>query len=70
MSQLVIRVKLRFDYDKAAAITDADGTMDVTQQDINFVDIRYGNFCNLKCRMCGPTDSHQWYDDFVQHICQ
>lgn len=54
------------DYDKAAAITDEDGTMDVTQQEINFVDIRYGNFCNLKCRMCGPTDSHQWYDDFVQ----
>lgn len=54
------------DYDKAAAITTEDGTMDVTQQDINFVDIRYGNFCNLKCRMCGPTDSHQWYDDFVQ----
>ena len=53
------------DYDKAAAITDADGTMDVEQQEINFVDIRYGNFCNLKCRMCGPTDSHQWYDDFV-----
>ena len=30
-----------------------------------FIDIRYGNFCNLKCRMCGPTDSNQWYDDFV-----
>jgi hypothetical protein len=54
------------DYDKAAAITTEDGTMEVDKQDINFVDIRYGNFCNLKCRMCGPTDSHQWYDDFVQ----
>jgi sulfatase maturation enzyme AslB (radical SAM superfamily) len=40
--------------------------MEVDKQEINFVDIRYGNFCNLKCRMCGPTDSHQWYDDFVQ----
>jgi hypothetical protein len=54
------------DYDKAAAITTEDGTMEVDKQEINFVDIRYGNFCNLKCRMCGPTDSHQWYDDFVQ----
>ena len=54
------------DYDKAAAITTEDGTMAVDKQEINFVDIRYGNFCNLKCRMCGPTDSHQWYDDFVQ----
>jgi sulfatase maturation enzyme AslB (radical SAM superfamily) len=54
------------DYDKAASITTEDGTMEVDKQEINFVDIRYGNFCNLKCRMCGPTDSHQWYDDFVQ----
>lgn len=54
------------DYDKAADITTEDGTMAVDKQEINFVDIRYGNFCNLKCRMCGPTDSHQWYDDFVQ----
>ena len=54
------------DYEKAKEITDEDGTLDVSKQDINFVDIRYGNFCNLKCRMCGPTDSHQWYDDFVK----
>lgn len=50
----------------AAAFTDEDGTMDTTKQDIEYFDIRYGNFCNLKCRMCGPTDSHQWYDDFVE----
>ena len=30
------------------------------------LDIRPGNLCNLKCRMCGPTDSHMWYDDFVK----
>lgn len=54
------------DYEKALKITAEDGTLDVEQQDINFVDIRYGNFCNLKCRMCGPTDSHSWYEDFVK----
>jgi MoaA/NifB/PqqE/SkfB family radical SAM enzyme len=54
------------DFEKAKNITDQDGTLDISKQDINFVDIRYGNFCNLKCRMCGPTDSHQWYDDFVK----
>lgn len=52
--------------DTAALITEEDGTIDTTKQDIEYFDIRYGNFCNLKCRMCGPTDSHQWYDDFVQ----
>jgi sulfatase maturation enzyme AslB (radical SAM superfamily) len=48
------------------AVTEEDGTLDVEKQNIDFFDIRYGNFCNLKCRMCGPTDSHMWYDDFVK----
>ena len=52
--------------EKVLPITDEDGTIDTSQQDIEFIDIRYGNFCNLKCRMCGPTDSHKWYDDFVK----
>jgi len=46
-------------------VTEDDGTLAVEEQNIDFFDIRYGNFCNLKCRMCGPTDSHMWYDDFV-----
>ena len=52
--------------EKMAPITQEDGTIDTSKQDIEFIDIRYGNFCNLKCRMCGPTDSHTWYDDFVK----
>jgi sulfatase maturation enzyme AslB (radical SAM superfamily) len=51
---------------KMLPITEEDGTLDTSKQDIEFMDIRYGNFCNLKCRMCGPTDSHKWYDDFVK----
>jgi sulfatase maturation enzyme AslB (radical SAM superfamily) len=54
------------DLEKAKSITEEDGSIDTSKQDINFIDIRYGNFCNLKCRMCGPTDSHQWYNDFVE----
>ena len=45
--------------------TSKDGTLDVIAQPIEFMDIRYGNFCNLKCRMCGPTDSNKWYSDYV-----
>lgn len=52
--------------EKMLPITKEDGTLDTSKQDIEFMDIRYGNFCNLKCRMCGPTDSHKWYDDFVK----
>ena len=52
--------------DTAIPITQEDGTLDVDKQLIEFIDIRYGNFCNLKCRMCGPTDSHMWYPDFIK----
>ena len=54
------------DLEKMLPITSDDGTIDTSKQDIEFIDIRYGNFCNLKCRMCGPTDSHTWYDDYVK----
>lgn len=28
------------------------------------VDISMGNFCNLKCRMCGPQNSTSWNSDY------
>lgn len=52
--------------EKIAPHTAPDGTIATDSINIDFVDIRYGNFCNLKCRMCGPTDSHSWYDDHVK----
>ena len=45
--------------------TDDDGTIDTNEINLDYFDLRYGNFCNLKCRMCGPTDSHMWYGDHV-----
>jgi hypothetical protein len=33
-----------------------------------YLDIRFGNLCNQKCRMCGPTDSSLWYDDHANVI--
>ena len=31
---------------------------------IQNVEINLSNLCNLKCAMCSPTDSNQWYDDY------
>lgn len=31
-----------------------------TPFDIQYADIRLGNLCNLKCRMCNPYASNQW----------
>lgn len=31
---------------------------------IRYVDLRLGNLCNLKCRMCNPYASNQWVDEW------
>ena len=33
-------------------------------KDVQYVDIRLGNLCNLKCRMCNPYASNQWVDEW------
>jgi len=54
------------DVSAVAANTQPDGTIDVNDFPVNYYDLRFGNFCNLKCRMCGPTDSNAWYDDWIE----
>jgi radical SAM protein with 4Fe4S-binding SPASM domain len=34
------------------------------QPDDFMIDISMGNYCNLKCRMCGPNNSTAWNSDF------
>lgn len=46
-------------------IADVTGTIDTEEFPLTYMDIRFGNVCNLKCRSCGPTDSTLWYDDFL-----
>lgn len=50
-------------YEEAASITQDDGTVpdDLPYSDF---DLRLGNLCNLKCRICAPSDSSMWYEDF------
>lgn len=54
------------DEDKAKDLTSDDGSIDINKNPIKYMDMRFGNLCNLKCRMCGPTDSNQWYEDTVK----
>lgn len=56
----------RFSYEDAVSKTQADGTIDTSEIPVRYYDLRFGNLCNLKCRMCGPTDSNQWYEDHVK----
>ena len=42
---------------------------DLTNDDVSlpnkpsYLDLRFGNLCNFKCRMCGPYASTSWYKD-------
>ncbi len=58
--------KESFNFDQAQEATAADGSINPRQVPILTCDIRFGNRCNLKCRMCGPTDSDYWYNDYYQ----
>lgn len=46
--------------------TQSDGTIDIAEIPLKYFDIRLGNKCNQKCRMCGPGDSSLWLDDWVK----
>jgi len=52
--------------EKAILNTKPDGTIKHDDFPIEWRDLRFGNKCNLKCRSCGPTDSDQWYSDWVK----
>ncbi len=53
-------------FEEARFITEDDGTLIDVERPIAYYDLRLGNKCNLKCRSCGPADSSQWYDDWVE----
>ena len=44
--------------------TQEDGTIDDFK--MRYMDIRFSNLCNMKCRTCGPELSSKWYDDQVK----
>ena len=45
--------------------TDPSGFL--TNNDIIYLDIRFSNICNLKCRSCNPDSSNSWYEDY-KHV--
>ena len=43
-----------------------DGTFQPEGPDLEYIDIRFSNLCNFKCRGCSPALSSSWYDDHQQ----
>jgi len=52
------------DYINLADLTHEDGTIDDFK--MRYMDIRFSNLCNFKCRTCGPELSSKWYDDQIK----
>jgi sulfatase maturation enzyme AslB (radical SAM superfamily) len=57
---------LKYNYDifDAESSTQPDGTIVTSKAPVLEWDIRLGNLCNLRCRMCHPSESTQWYDEW------
>lgn len=45
-------------------LTNEDGTLDEIY--MAYMDIRFSNICNFKCRSCGPELSSFWVDDAIK----
>ena len=62
-----MRMNMNMDYShhyQRTELTHEDGTLD----DIHmaYMDIRFSNICNMKCRSCGPELSSFWVDDAIK----
>lgn len=42
------------------------GEIDTNKFAIREADLRFGNFCNIKCRSCWPGESTAWYEDWYK----
>lgn len=51
------------DEDYLISITEEDGTI---EPNVKNVELRLGNFCNLKCRSCNAESSTSWIDDYYK----
>ena len=40
--------------------------IDTTQKQLKFLDLKLGNICNLKCRICGAWSSSKWAQEEIQ----
>lgn len=47
-----------------ATIDPAIDARGVAKFDVRYVDLRLGNLCNLRCRMCNPFASNQWLKEW------
>ena len=56
----------RHGWNEAWYDANADYSSITPEPKAQYIDLRLGNLCNLKCRMCNPYASNQWVDEWNQ----
>jgi hypothetical protein len=46
-------------------VTDEAGAL--KEFKLKYMDMRFSNLCNMKCRSCGPSCSSLWAQEFIEH---
>lgn len=59
------KAKEYFTYEQARECTKEDGAIPEETPIVNF-NMRLGNFCNLACRTCNPSQSSFWYKEWYE----
>ncbi len=57
------QIENSFSLEDAKVVTAGDGKINPQTVPLKDLDLRFGNTCNLKCRMCGPQDSSSWVQE-------
>ena len=60
-------IRWNLDLDEVRQKTNDDGEINTEQWAVLEYDMRFVNLCNLACRMCGPQDSHTWYEQWSKY---
>ena len=53
-----------FEYVDMIEATNQDGSID--NFEMRYMDLRFSNLCNMKCRSCGPGCSSQWAEEHIK----
>lgn len=60
--QTALKSYPKYRLQQAREITNIDGSINDVQFD--FIELRLGNTCNVKCRTCNPASSSKWREDY------
>lgn len=57
------RMNYKFSEDVPTFFANTDAQGHYTEIKLKYIDVRFSNLCNFKCRGCSPTLSSSWYED-------